>query len=167
MRTFNLWLHQDIKLWFFIYVSVLLLLCCSCSDTDRVNYSAVADLKDPLIAKVHNYVCHVYLIACVTLQSFAKNISLRKITTAAPPLLPSCYCNYFPPFHHYHTTLMPTIIIHQNCTAPSHCYLNLKTTYNITVTLFLLFKIYVQWHICLSDCYAIRNCNIKRARNWW
>lgn len=74
--------------------------------------------KNPLILRT-NYACHVFLIACVTLQSFSKNISLSKITTAAPPLLPSCYCNYFPPYHHYHTTLMPTIIIHQNCAAPS------------------------------------------------
>lgn len=110
--------------------------------------------KNPLILRT-NYACHMYLIACVTLQSFAKNISLSRITTAAPsPLLPSCYCNYFLLYHHYHTTLLPTIIIHQNCTAPLHCYLNLKTTYNITITLFLLFKIYVQWHICLYACYA-------------
>lgn len=35
-----------------MYVSIVLRFCLSCSDADRVNFTAVADLKDPLVAKV-------------------------------------------------------------------------------------------------------------------
>lgn len=53
MRTYQSGVHHDTKLQFFIPMSILLFFCLSCSDADRVNFSTVADLKDPLIAKVH------------------------------------------------------------------------------------------------------------------
>ncbi len=91
---------------------------------------------------------------------------LSRITTAAPsPLLPICYCYYiylkpplpyYPHDYHHHTT----VIIHQNCIAPSQCYLSLKyylqyNNYRLSI---------VQQHICLSASYAIGSCNREKGK---